>query len=470
MRACGTTWWRRPRAAGCGHKVAPRPRRSDGCPASSPAGFVERVVARAAQQGGIPPDETAFFAKRLLVFLTSSEERRFGQWEHTSWWDFVRAESRSDEYRKLLAMGLTRTTVAAKETVASTRTIGNMAEAFLMTVQGRGNDGALDRVLNAPTNEAWIDPWVRHLRALGVRFFVGHAVEALDVRGGRIDAARVRDRRGRRRRVEADWFVCAIPAERARRLWSADVLRHDPQLEAMNELEVDWMNGIQFFLRRRIPLPHGHVSFVDSPWALTGLTQAQFWTRRRFRRTYGDGDAVDCLSIDISDWDTPGILYGKPAKRCTASQVKNEVWAQAKAHLNDAGERILPDSVLHSWFLDPAIVWIPARRRNRNREPLLVNTIGSWDHRPAAGTAIRNLVLAGDYVQTDIDLATMEGANESAREATNEILRRSGHKSEPARKFKLFDPPEFEEAKRVDAERFRAGLPNALDDQPSPAA
>jgi uncharacterized protein with NAD-binding domain and iron-sulfur cluster len=197
------------------------------------------------------------------------------------------------------------------------------------------------------------------------------------------------------------------------------------------------------------------------------LTQAQFWTRRRFRRTYGDGDAVDCLSIDISDWDTPGILYGKPAKRCSPSQVKLEVWAQAKAHLNDAGERILPDSVLHSWFLDPAIVWIPARRRNRNEEPLLVNTIGSWDHRPAAGTAIRNLVLAGDYVQTDIDLATMEGANESAREAANEILRRSGHKSEPARKFKLFDPPEYEAAKRVDAERFRAGLPNALDDVPT---
>jgi uncharacterized protein with NAD-binding domain and iron-sulfur cluster len=437
--------------------------------AASAAGFAQQAVARTAQQGGIPPDEAAFFANRLLVFLTSSEERRYGQWEHTSWWDFVRADSKSDEYQKLLAKGLTRTTVAAKETVASTRTIGNMAEAFLMTIQGRGNDGALDRVLSAPTNEAWIDPWVQHLRELGVRFCVGHTVEGIDVHRGRIDTARVRDRRGRRHRVDADWFVCAMPAERARRLWTAEVLRHDPRLEEMNALTVDWMNGIQFFLRRRIPLPHGHVSFVDSPWALTGLTQAQFWARRRFRRTYGDGDAVDSLSIDISDWDTPGILYGKPAKRCTAVEVKNEVWAQAKAHLEDTGERILPNSILHSWFLDPAIVWNPARQRNRNHEPLLVNTIGSWDKRPSAGTAIRNLVLAGDYVQTDIDLATMEGAHESAREATNEILRRSGHKAEPARKFKLFDPPEFEAAKRVDAERFRAGLPNALDDQPRPA-
>jgi uncharacterized protein with NAD-binding domain and iron-sulfur cluster len=142
------------------------------------------------------------------------------------------------------------------------------------------------------------------------------------------------------------------------------------------------------------------------------------------------------------------------------------VWAQVKAHLEDTGERVLPDAVLHSWFLDPAIAWDPARRRNRNDEPLLVNTIGSWEKRPTAGTAIPNLVLAGDYVRTDIDLATMEGANESAREAANEILRRSGSRAEPARKFKLFDPPELAAAKRADAQRFRAGMPHVLDDQP----
>jgi uncharacterized protein with NAD-binding domain and iron-sulfur cluster len=414
---------------------------------------------------GITAEEARYFANRLLVFFTSSDERRFGQWEHTSWWDFVGARSRSAEYQRLLATGLTRSAVAAKETVASTRTIGNVAEAFLMTAQGRGSDGAPDRVLDAPTNEAWIAPWVRHLRELGVRFHVGQSVEAFEVRRGRIAAARVRGRRGRRRDVEADWFVCAMPAERARRLWSPDLLRLDPSLERMDELHVEWMAGIQLFLRRPVELARGHVTFVDSPWALTGLTQAQFWARRDFPRDYGDGAAVDCLSIDVSDWDTPGILYGKPAKRCTAGQIKDEVWAQLKAHLEDGGDRVLPDDILHSWFLDPAIAWRPGRGRNRNDEPLLVNTVGSWDARPDAATAIRNLVLAGDYVRTDIDLATMEGANESAREAVNEILRRSGSKADPARKFRLLDPPEFAEARRVDAERFRAGLPNALDAQ-----
>jgi uncharacterized protein with NAD-binding domain and iron-sulfur cluster len=415
------------------------------------------------KQQGVRPDEGAFFASRLMVFLTSSDERRYGQWEHTAWKDFVRAEGKSDEYRKVISSGLTRTVVAAKENVASTRTIGNMAEAFLMNIMGRGNDGELDRVLNAPTNEAWIDPWVVHLKQLGVRFRVGQTVEALDVRGGRIESARVRDAKQRRRRVEADWFVCALPAERARRLWSPRLLAADPSLESMNDLFVDWMVGIQFYLRRRIDLTHGHLTFVDSPWALTALTQAQFWADRDFAREYGDGSVVDCLSVDASDWDTPGILFGKPAKECTREQVAQEVWAQMTAHLNDNGKVELPDDIVHSWFLDPGIAWVKSKGRNRNDTPLLVNTVGTWDKRPKARTKVPNLFLAGDYVQTDVDLATMEGANESGRSAVNALLDASGSKAEPAKKYTLYDPPEFEALKRADAMRFRAGQPNALD-------
>jgi len=421
--------------------------------------LVEEIV----KHRGIPPHEAEYFAERLLVFFTSCEERRFGEWEYESWWDFISAERMSAEYRKCLGRGVTTELVASKPTEASTRTIGHMGEAILMNLMGRGNDGEFDRVLNAPTNEAWIRPWVRLLRKLGVRFEVGEKVEKLKVRDGRIAAARVRDRKGRRRRIEADWFVCAMPVERARRLWSADVLDLDPGLEAMDRLSVDWMTGIQFYLRREVDIIRGHIQFVDSQWALTGLTQAQFWEHRDFRRDYGDGSVADCLSVDISDWDTPGILYGKPAKRCTREQVAAEVWAQIKAHLEDTGDSVLPDDILHSWFLDPAIRWKRSKQRNRNATPLLVNTVGSWKRRPRAGTEVPNLFLAADYVQTDIDLATMEGGNEAGRSAVNALLETSGSNAEPVRMFKLYQPPEFEPLKRIDAELYRAGRPNALD-------
>ena len=431
--------------------------------AASPGGLQRLLVEELVKQQGVRPDEAEFFANRLHVFLTSSEQRRFGQWEHTVWWDFVRAEGKSDEYKKVIARGLTRSLVAAKETVASTRTIGNMAEAFVMNIQNRGNDGSPDRVLNAPTNEAWIKPWVAELRRLGVRFHVGQTVEALEMRRGKIFAARTRDRRRRRRRIEADWFVCAMPAERARRLLSPRVLRRDPSLAQMHELQTDWMNGIQFYLRRTVAFPRGHVTFVDAPWALTALTQAQFWDKRDFARDYGDGEQVDCLSVDISDWDSPGILFKKPAKLCTRPQIQAEVWAQMKAHLEDNGESVLPQEVLHSWFLDPSITWSKKRRRNINDEPLLINTAGSWTKRPRARTKIPNLFLAGDYVQTDIDLATMEGANESGRAAVNALLDAAGSKKKPATMYRLYDPPEYEAEKRIDAELYAQGRPNQHD-------
>src|SRR3954464_3724394 len=166
-------------------------------------------------QREVPPQELAYFVERLLVFVTSSNERRFGQWEHVSWWDFIKAGQMSPQYQKELAAGLTRNLVAAKEKVASTRTIGHMGEAFVWNIIGRGNDGAPDRMLNLPTNEAWIQPWVVHLKSLGVRFAVGRTVEALEVSGGRIAAARMRDRRGRRDPIAGGRVLQAQPGQRA---------------------------------------------------------------------------------------------------------------------------------------------------------------------------------------------------------------------------------------------------------------
>jgi uncharacterized protein with NAD-binding domain and iron-sulfur cluster len=123
----------------------------------------------------------------------------------------------------------------------------------------------------------------------------------------------------------------------------------------------------------------------------------------------------------------------------------------------------LTDEILHSWHLDPGISWDRRRGENRNDDPLLVNTVGSWEKRPTAATQIPNLFLAGDYVQTDIDLATMEGANESARDAVIALLDRAGSSAEHPAKYKLYDPPEFEALKAVDGQLYRAGLPNALD-------
>jgi uncharacterized protein with NAD-binding domain and iron-sulfur cluster len=426
----------------------------------------QALIASFAGLTTVPRDELELFVRRLAIFFTSSDARRFGQWDNVSWWDYLRAERKSQEYRRLLVTGLTRNFVAAKPELASTRTIGRIVEAFAYGAMGRGNDGDLVRVLNGPTSEAWIDPWIEHLRRLGVRFRSAE-VETLELRRGRVASARVRDTSGRCRMAEADWFVCAMPVERARRLWSREVLAADPRLRRMWRLRTAWANGIQFYLRREVPVVHGHISYVDSPWALTSISQAQMWEGRVFPRDYGDGAVRDCLSVTVSNWEEPGILYGKPAARCTPRQIAREVWAQVKEHLEDTGRSYLPEDVLHSWFLDPAISYASQPRRNpgvraRNEEPLLLNAVGSWKQRPGTWTAIPNLFLAADYVRVDIDLATMEGANEAARQATNALLLEAGSCAEPVRTYRLYRAPELKELKRLDAERFRRGQPHIL--------
>ena len=109
-----------------------------------------------------------------------------------------------------------------------------------------------------------------------------------------------------------------------------------------------------------------------------------------------------------------------------------------KLSLNVDGAVILEDEVLHSWFLDTDIQFDNPDHACTNMEPLLINRVGTWDDRPEAYTAIPNLFLAADYVRTNTNLATMEGANEAARRAVNAILKQDGSKEKPCEIWEMY--------------------------------
>ncbi|GAB2584433.1 FAD-dependent oxidoreductase [Streptomyces capparidis] len=424
--------------------------------------FQRLVVATLQQLKALPADETAFFARQLAIFATSCDARRYGQWEKLPWEKFVRAREMSEEYRKMLSDGMTTHLVASRPDVASTRATGILTELYFYALAGRGSTGYMGRVLDGPSSEAWIDPWVAYLRTRGVRFHVGWAVDDFTLASGRITAAQVRDPQGRAQRVEADWFLSAVPVERARKLWNADVRAADPALARMDRLGTQWMNGIQYFLDRPTPIIRGFVDYLDSPWALVSISHAQSW-HQDLAAAYGDGSVREVLSVNIANFDTPGILYGKPARECTPEQIAEETLAQMRAALEDTGRQVLPDSAIRSWFLDPAIHYPDGSGQAANDEPLIVSTVGSWNDRPKHTTAIPNLFLAGDYVRDNLSCATMEGANETAKRAVNSLLEAAGSDAEPCVVHPLYEMPEFRLLKKADEVRYRLGLPHVLD-------
>jgi len=67
------------------------------------------------------------------------------------------------------------------------------------------------------------------------------------------------------------------------------------------------------------------------------------------------------------------------------------------------------------------------------------------------------LFFASDYVKTNTDLATMEGANEAARRAVNSLLVRDGSNAATCKVWKLEEPWLFSPLKWLDKKRLAKG-------------
>lgn len=410
---------------------------------------------------GLTREDAKFFAAKLWQLMSSSFERRADEYEHISWWEFTDAANRSKAFQQYFVGGLTRTLVAAKAEEVSTKTGGNILLQLLFLM---ANPKAhADRVLNKPTNEAWLYPWKDYLIGKGVQYFHGHEVQGIQCQNGKITAATVKTPEGVTKQVQADYYISAMPVERMAALLNDDLLKADPSLANLSALANDtaWMTGIQFFLNKDVKLNKGHTIYTDSPWALTSISQLQFWTDYTIEDR-GNGKVRGVFSVDISDWFTTG-LNGKKASECASKEeVKNEVWEELKRSLNVKGKTVLTDDMLEDYYLDRDIGFNQNSNfamATTNEEPLLVNKINTWGLRPEAYTAIPNLFLASDYVRTNTDLATMEGANEAARRAVNAILSKMQYQGEKCEVWALEEPEVLRVYRWYDRTCYKKGLP-----------
>jgi uncharacterized protein with NAD-binding domain and iron-sulfur cluster len=387
-------------------------------------------------------ESVEFFAGKIWQLMTSCVDRFENEYEQISWWEYTGADNYNEAYRSLLVEGLTRSLVAAQAQKASTRTVGTV---FLQLIYTMLKSSNTDRVLNAPTNDAWLTPWINYLKDKGVNYNLGHTVKSIQVEEGingsplKNATIQVGNDVNNTITVSADYFILATPVEVAATLINPDVLAADQSLVNIIKLapNVEWMNGIQFYLNESFPMHHGHTIYANSNWALTSISQQQFWGDYDYSKRY-DGTVKGVLSVDISDWNAPGNINGKKASECSLEEVKTEVWEQLKQEIN-LGKEVLTDDMLRFVYLDADIFPTASEQSSLksilgnetaekvqklgNKEPLLVNQVNTWTLRPNSVTNIPNLFLASDYVKTNTNLATMEGANEAAKRAVNNILK-----------------------------------------------
>jgi uncharacterized protein with NAD-binding domain and iron-sulfur cluster len=405
---------------------------------------------------GLTHEEIHFFAERTWQLMTSCKERRNNDYERIGWWEYLQADRFSETYQHLLVERLTRTLVAAQAKSASTKTGGDIFLQLIFNMLDPSID--TDRVLNGPTNENWLYPWLDYLNKIGVKYHFGHEVVGLNMNGREIESVTVKSEDGKELVYHADYFILSTPVEKAAKIINQDMMKIDSTLTSIETLagSVSWMNGIQYYLNEDVAINKGHIIFSDSEWAVTSISQVQFWKDYDLSVRY-NGKVKGVLSVDISDWLVTKYK-GKTAEDCDPDDVAKLVWEQMRAGLHIDGKEILRDDMIEHYYLDRDIRWFKKDGHNIDEEPLLVNTINSWALRPEAATEIPNFFLASDYVRTNTDLATMEGANEAARRAVNCIIDSSGSKERLCKVWGLKEPLFFKPLKWFDKKRFSKGL------------
>jgi len=385
--------------------------------------------------------------------MCSCQERVDNVWANVTWNNFMDGDNKSDNFKAYIIKGFTRNLGALKADTACTKTSGNAVTQFLfnMTIKGQ----ILDRSLDGPTTNVFINYWIEFLQNQGVVFYKQTELVRLiyDAATGKIKSAVLRDN-SHEFVVQADYFILAIPVEQVVKFIDNSIPSNSLQkLKSgfMNgKIATSWQNGIQFYLKKDCHIVNGHFNFVDTKWALAGISQAQFWTQNL--SNYGDGQVAGIISVCISDWDTPG-LFGKPAKLCsTRDEVARDVWAQIKKALSKEVPKLPEFEELHSFYLDEDIILQPPN--SYNNEPLLINNVHSWEFRPDAFTEINNLFLASDYVRTYTDCASMECANEAARRAVNAILLEE-KRVDFCELWELYCPKIFKQFRIIDEETYK---------------
>ncbi|MQY28981.1 FAD-dependent oxidoreductase [Nocardia aurantia] len=423
-----------------------------------------------ADRPGTRPTDAELLAGKIAAWVTSGDLRRAGQLEFIDLENgFFRADRLSPTAHTLIRdLCQTTSTDSPTRGLNALTLLTSLVDQNLHLAAGRITAAAPGRtpkiLMDGPETEVWFDPWARHLESLGATFHTGRTLTEIGFDDGRITGATVRDDNGARSRVEADWFVLAMPPDRLAPLLGPALRTADPGLTGIDRLDLSVESGFELFFRDPIGTLGGQVTNrdVDRDWLLTVVGLSEIWNLDLSE--YGDGRARGMISVEFNNhpyYNSPGPTFRKPIKDLGY----DEAFAEIRRQLVDGfpgGEKLFAADNFLGWRPHPTLNWDP---RGGWTVPDLrtASAPGTTGFFPPQAGRIPNLFLVGGHTATPFGLDCMESAAYSAKVATNALLERAGADAPPAALPRTGPAPELRQLHEQDDARFRAGLPNIFD-------
>lgn len=200
--------------------------------------------------------------------------------------------------------------------------------------------------------------------------------------------------------VKGQPVVMAIPLDVLRGLVSDELFHAEPALRNLHYLRAHQFGALDVYFKRKLPnIPKDHFDLAGSIYNLSSIDISELWP-------------------DFKKRGYPGSVLQFVAGSCRSlSGLSAQAFTRA---LLDEIAQFIPDATAEGIaYLVP---------HANSSQPLFVNDVNTWDYRPS--TEGRLFYFAGDYVQNETDITSMEGAVRSGLDAAEAVRRTYAPSSE----------------------------------------
>ena len=275
-------------------------------------------------------------------------------------------------------------------------------------------------VMNGPTNDVWIDPWIRHLKEKGVDILTNTELVKINYKKNNITSVEIKQN-GIIYQLKAKEYILSINPFN-----TVDILRKSKMQGLYNNFKslTDNTKSKQISFRiginKEIKYPIGNIAFVmnDSEFNITWYPQEKHWKHKPSIKSLWSGTIID--------FEKNGKLFNKNAEHLDNEKLKKEIIYQILR--SKSFRKLIYDNngfYINKEDIEYIEIWYEWNFNNDIQEQTnkkWVNNIYNEKFRPLQKTEYKNLFLSGAHTKTSINIWSMEGAIESGKITANYIL------------------------------------------------
>jgi len=275
-------------------------------------------------------------------------------------------------------------------------------------------------VMNGPTSDVWINPWVKYLKSKGVKFMNNTELVKLNYENNNIISAEVKQQ-GLIKLLKAKEYVLATNPYN-----TVSIFKNSNMKSLYNNFNLLTKNtkskqiSFRIGINKNINYPIQNIAFVmtDSEFNITWYPQEKHWKNKPNIKSLWSGTIID--------FEKKGKLFNKSAEMLKKEELKEEIIYQILR--SKSFQKLIYDNngfYLNENDIDYFEIWnewnfVNGKQEQNNKK--WVNNIHNEKFRPSQETKYNNLFLSGAHTKTTINIWSMEGAIESGKITANHIL------------------------------------------------